>query len=495
MATMKQWIAWAERHIGQAVVGEGLRVALAGVTQGPLTVTFRLRLLRPNPSELRKLLTLGPSLAQSLHVTGVRISDTAQGVLVEVPSPQPRTPTALDLARSTRGLIVTLGLDQWRKPVAVDLRQNPALLFVGPTRRGKTQAMKATAYALATNNRPPNFGFVVFSQKREDWQAFEPCVHCWGVISDPDEAFDVLSWAAADLLQRRAKEGGNTPAVAFIVDDLINLLKRNPQLADPLGELASMGGGCGLFTLIGTQDAGSKRGTGGGDVEANITARVVYKAASATTAARAAGAGGLGIEDISTHKGDAVLILDGRPARIATAYTDDRLVTLLPSGNVFNRPWATVGRSTTRSIDVPKNGSQRLANPIERLRTGQNGKNEAVLSPATSGYGGNVEGGGEERGEPFLDSTRSPNEEERHRLRCLYAELGSKEKTYFAAWGFKNGKVATWLTEALADETQSDEEDDTFGELDISTTQGRAKLEEWKKLGKVKLGIDVTETA
>lgn len=494
MATMKQWIAWAEGLVGQAVVGEGLRVGLAGVIQGPLTVTFRLRLLQPTPANLRKLLALGPSLAQSLQVAGVRISDTAQGILVEVPSPRPRTPTALDLARSTQGFTVALGLDQWRKPVKVDLRQNPALLFVGPTRRGKTQAMKATVYALAANNRPPNFGFVVFSQKRQDWQAFEPCVNCWGVIDDPDEAFDVLSWAAADLLQRRAKEGGKTPAVVFVVDDLINLLKRSPNLADPLGELASMGGGCGLFTLIGTQDAGSKRGTGGADVEANITARVVYKAASATIAARAAGAGGLGIEDLSTHKGDAVLILDGRPARIATAYTDDRLVALLPSGDAFNRPWAAPSRSKPRSMDVPRNGSQGLANPIERAGTGQNGKNGAALPPAPTVNGGNVGGGGEEWGEPFLDSTRPPNEEERLRLRRLYAELGSKEKTYFAAWGFKNGKVAAWLTEAL-EEAQGEEDDDTFGELDLSTPQGRAKLEEWKKSGKVKLGIDVTANA
>lgn len=494
MATMKQWIAWAERQVGQAVVGEGLRVGLAGVIQGPLTVTFRLRLLQPTPADLRKLLALGPSLAQSLQVEGVRIADTAQGILVEVPSPRPRTPTALDLARSTKGFTVALGLDQWRKPVTVNLWQNPALLFVGPTRRGKTQAMKATVYALATNNRPPNFGFVVFSQKRQDWQAFESCVNCWGVIGDPDEAFDVLSWAAADLLQRRAKEGGKTPAVVFVVDDLINLLKRSPQLADPLGELASMGGGCGLFTLIGTQDAGSKRGTGGGDVEANITARVVYKAASATTAARAAGAGGLGIEELSTHKGDAVLILDGRPTRIATAYTDDRLVALLPSGDAFNRPWAAVLRSKPRSIDVPRSGSQGLVNPIERAGTGQNGKNGATLPPAPTVNGGNVGGGGEERGEPFLDSTRPPNEEERLRLRRLYAELGSKEKTYFAAWGFKNGKVATWLTDAL-EEAQGEKDDDTFGELDLSTPQGRAKLEEWKKSGIVKLGIDVTANA
>jgi DNA segregation ATPase FtsK/SpoIIIE-like protein len=231
-----------------------------------------------------------------LQVEGVRITDGAGGILVEVASPRPSSPTALDLAQATRGLTVAVGLDQWRRPVVVNLRDNPALLFVGPTRRGKTSAMKGAAYALASRNRPADVGFVVLSQKREDWTIFEPASACFGLVSDPADVVDVLQWAAGDLLQKRAKEGGSKPAFVFVVDDLVNLLKRRPDVADPLGEIASMGGGLGLFLFVGTHDAGSKRGTGGADVEANITARVVFKSSSATTAARAAGAGGLGVE-------------------------------------------------------------------------------------------------------------------------------------------------------------------------------------------------------
>ena len=494
MATLKQWVAWAETRIGRVVVGEGLRCALAGVVEGPLIVTFRLRLLHPTPSSLRKLLSLGPALSQALQVDGVRISDGASGILVEVASPTPKTPTALDLAGATRGLTVAVGLDQWRKPVAVNLRDNPALLFVGPTRRGKTSAMKATIYALARRSRPRDFGFIVFSQKRGDWQVFESSSACYGLVSDPDEAADVLAWAAEDVLQGRAKEGVRKPAVVFVADDLVNLLKRRPDVAAPLGELASMGGGLGLFLFVGTQDAGSKRGTGGGDVEANITARVVFKASSATTAARAAGAGGLGIDDLSNHKGDALLILDGNPTRIATAYTDDRLLAQLPQGQIFDRPWEASSRFEGRSNPVPRNGSQGSKNGLERLGTGQNGP---FYTPHDSDDDRLDGGAGEERGEPFLDSTRPPNDEERRRLRQLFNRLGSKEKVYRAAWGFKNGKVAAWLTEALEEEVDEEEAGEPVFEedsaLDLSTPQGRAVFEEWKNAGLVKLGNDPTE--
>lgn len=502
MGTLRQWVAWSERRIGRVVVGEGLAVALAGVIQGPLTVTFRLRLLQPSPTALRKLLALGPALSQALQADKVRITDDRRGILVEVTSPAPRTPTADELARATSDLTVAVGVDQWRKPVKVNLRDNPALLFVGPTRRGKTQAMKSTLYALARRNGPGSLRFVILAQKRADWEAFAPAAACFALVTDPSEAVDVMTWAAEDLLQYRAKTRATKPSVVFVLDDLLNLLKRSPGLAAPIGEIASMGAGVGLFQLIGTQDAGSKRGTGGSDVEANITARVVYRAASATTAARAAGAGGLGIEDLSGHKGDALLLVDGHPARIATGLSDDRLVTLLPSGDSGPPPWSN------RSIERPG-----------RARTGENDENAPVLPPLAGADVATVRGGEGERGQerpeenaPFLDTTRPPNRDERRRLRALYRELGSKEKTYLAAWGFKNGKTLDFLNQALQEEDEEEPQsnhqetdkkpgsnrnqtDDDQGEdeLDLRTESGRRLWEAMQSNGLVRLGKDSTD--
>ena len=135
------------------------------------------------------------------------------------------------------------------------------------------------------------------------------------------------------------EQGIRSPAVVIVIDDLLNLLKRVPEIASAIGEIASMGGGCGIFQLLGTQDAGSKRGTGGMDVEANITARIVYRSSSASAAARATGQGSVGVDQLSGHKGDGLLIIDDRTRRIATAFMDDALLSKLPRGQVVTSPW------------------------------------------------------------------------------------------------------------------------------------------------------------
>src|SRR5215212_7389063 len=185
MATLVQWLAWVERRMAAIIVGEGLRCGLAEVKQGPLVVTFRVRLLDPNPLHLRKILGLAPTLAQAFQVDGVRITDTARGILIEIPSPQPRTPTGQQLAQCIQGLRVAIGMDQWRCPVFVDLTHHPTLLFVGPPRRGKTSAMKSLLYALAYQPPPHQVRYVIISQRHTDWLAFEPAGGCFGVVNDP----------------------------------------------------------------------------------------------------------------------------------------------------------------------------------------------------------------------------------------------------------------------------------------------------------------------
>ena len=502
MATIRQWVAWAERKVAGVVVGEGLDVALAEVVEGPQVVTFRLRLLRPSPAALRKLTGLGPAIAQATQVDQVRITDTARGVLVELPSPAPKTPPADLLAQATKGLAVAVGLDQWRKPVVADLDLFPNIAFIGPPGRGKTQAMKSALFALASRNRPSRLCYVVASQKRSDWQAFEPAAGCMAVVSNPDEVGDLFAWAAGELLQDRARDGVNTPAILFVIDDLVALLQRSPGIAGPLGELASMGRGLRLFLMIGTQQAGSRSGMASTLVDDNVACRVVYKASSATAGARAAGAGGLGLDQLSGRRGDALFVAD-RVERIATGFTDDRLVAQLPAANWGRKPW--VGRSATRS-------SERSNAAIERPRTGQNDQNGAVLplvDPAAVGDLVVVEGESSERatladrllaGEK-LNGSRPPTAEEADALRTLFARLGSREKVYKVAWGFKNGKVAGWLNEVLSEsivEPVLSSSGDLVGELatagdclDLDDPAGRQLFDQLQRVGLVRLP-DVT---
>jgi hypothetical protein len=69
MSDMRQWMAWAEERLAILMIQEGLEVGMAQAIQGPMTVTFRLRLLRPAKASLARLLTLGPAIGQALQTS------------------------------------------------------------------------------------------------------------------------------------------------------------------------------------------------------------------------------------------------------------------------------------------------------------------------------------------------------------------------------------------------------------------------------------------
>jgi hypothetical protein len=472
MADIKQWIAAVEDRIAGVVTGEGLNARRMEVVQGPQVVTFRVRLLSPGTQQLRKMLALGPAIAQAVQVDNVRITDTGRGILIELPSPEQRTPCADQLARATSGLEVAVGLDQWRQPVTVDLDDFPNVVFVGPVGRGKSQAMRAVLFALASRNRASKFNYVIFSQKRADWTAFVPAMGCMGLVSEPDEVVRAVQWAA-DTLQERAHDGINTPAIMLVVDDFPALLQRAPAIVGPLTEVASMGRAARIFLMVGSQQAGSKNGMGATLIDDNAACRIVYKTASAGAAARATGAGGTGADQLTNRKGDALFMAD-RTERIATGYAPDSLVGTLQRAPWGRKPWDALRDATSaqnglggvqNGLERAQNGAERPRTGLELVRTGQNGlerAERAVLGAVDAANGANSGGASSEPflelvaawrgGTAKLDGKRAPTATEAQALRALFAELGSKEKVYTAAWGYKNGYIAKYLG-AVLDQT------------------------------------------
>lgn len=466
MATVRQYAAWCEKRMAATVVAEGLEVALLGVVQGPLTLTYRVRLMRPTPAALRRLLGMGDALAQALQVAAVRLTQAPGAILIEIPLPAEahRTPTASELARHTQRLRVAVGFDAMRRPVHVDLRQHGALFWIGPSRRGKTQSMKSTLYALARANAQM-FRYVILSQKRADWRAFEPAAGCMGVVSDPAEALDVLQWAAA-LLQGRAETGTGGAAFVIVADDLLNLLTAEPDLAAPLAEIASMGAGLGVHLLAGTQEGGSKRGTGGAGVENNATARILYRSSSAAAGARAAGVGGAGLEALSAAKGDALLLVDGESVRVATGIADDREIALLPASMRVVAPW----RSAT--------GAQPAATDDHQWQPAQ----PATVHPADPAGVGGAEGDTLPPVDPvamvaarvFPIERRPPSAAEAAVIRQL-AEAGeSLNSLCKRVYGGKDGKAFAWVKEALIGSVGGDSDGDS---IDLATEEGREAMQ------------------
>ncbi len=434
MSDIRQWMAWTEERLAILMIQEGLQVGLAQAIQGPMTVTFRLRLLQPSKASLAKLLSLGPAIGQALQTAQARISDSARGILVEIPSPQPRTPSAELLASHSRGLSAAIGLNAFREPVLLDFARWPHLLAVGPTRRGKSQALRSILYALSRSNPPSRLSYLILAKKREDWLAFERAASCYGLLSEPAEQERALAWLAEEELEQRAATGRKRPALFVIADDLRNISAR-AGLAGYLGEIASMGGAAGIHLILSTQTTG-KAGGLSQDLEQNLVARLIYGAADAAAGARYAGGGGFQIETVGLAPGDALLILDGQPERVATGLCQDTAICQLPAAELA-RPW-----------------QNRLE---QREQPGTAGTGLQASSSALATVEAREEGALEQQPEQAsqnslrLDAARPPTPEERALLRALYQETGSKRQTILRAYGHYNGKTFGYVSDALTE--------------------------------------------
>lgn len=494
---LQNWVIWAENKIASVITHEGLFVQVVNVIRGPMTITFVVRLVHPTPAALRKLLALGPTLAQALAVDGVRVSDSAAGIRIELPSPAPITPTVDFIIKHTTGVDVCLGMDESRQPVCVKLTDYPALAFIGPTRKGKTEGMKATLAALLTRNT--NLGAIIVG-RRQNWQQFTAFPNVLDLIGEHDVALAAAQWLNGELDRRNDAHAPHAAALVMMVDDLPYVLQSVPDIAGPLGNVAGAGGAVGLYVMVVTQFAGSKAGSGGAALEANILTKVLYRSATKQQAAMAAGKGGSGASDLTGAKGDAVLLADGQERRVATAWIPDKFWQGLPSvgqggpGGTPQRyevPWRQNGAQREADqgrSERPKNGhktaqseEERPLNGAERVKTPQNALERVQALPPTLPTVEAAEGGdlGErstrsDRSGPTTDerialrveafrhrietaqpdgplfSTKAPpSPAEAHAVKVLFKLVGSKEKLYPLVTGPKNGERQRWLAAAL----------------------------------------------
>jgi hypothetical protein len=505
-AQIARAIAHCESALAGVVVTESLAVQMLKAIHGPLTLTFKVRLREPNKRDLDRLLSLGPTFAQALAVPAVRVGEGVGELFIEVPLPPhlQRTPTGADLAQHTKGLSVAVGLDSLRSPQTVDLTQHGAAVWVGPSRRGKTQSMRASLYSLLRAN-PSQLAFMILSQKLFDWTDFSQAAGCLGIVP-ASRAAAALDWAINAMAKRAASSQRGQPVI-IIADDLLNLLSADQGLASPLGDISSQGAGLGFHLWIGTQDAGSKRGTGGTAIDNNATARLVYKPANRTAGARATGGTLENVDSLGTGKGDAIFMLDGHAQRIATGWVAPSLVSKLPQGP-YKTPWEGTrvkggagSGAGSRTVTTPPHTPQppreayvtpnvggvalepsrpvlvRAAEPARQPQPSQAEPPQAAPEPAAETWGEGQEPEVEpaepapepaDQGPAYLPNgarpqtyrlptNRPPDRGETLFIRYLYATLGSKTKTAIAAYGFKNGITMQYVSQALAKGQTTDE--------------------------------------
>lgn len=494
---MKRYVAWCEQRIKQLVIQEKLHLGLVKVVQGPLTITFLVRMIRPSKQGLQKLLGLGPAIAQALQAESVRITDSAQGVLIELPSPLPRTPNAIHLVQHTKGLQVPMGTDQWRRPITVDLHDHGAVFWIGPSRRGKTQAMKSALYCLLASN--PNLQFLVLVplRKRTDWESFTQVAGCVGIACTPDEVSLALEWMQGLLNSEKPITG----QYLIFVDDLINLQRTSGDLSEYLEELASMGAGLGFHLLVGTQAAGSKATSGGSAVEANVSARIIYKPSTSQQGARSAGQGGLDTSALTSAKGDALLLEHGFATRIATPWIDDQDIVQLPAGQLLE-PWLDMAvdtsptypeqdiRPTSSHIHSPQNISRNI-----RIYPSSHTPRSTAANPTATSVAGDGSGGYAGYKVEFpIGNARPLTEAEQDAVRHLARDEQfwhrgnvSIRRITVHVYGSRNPQREEWIKQSLEADSDAVEFDNCevraasldSNEIDLETEAGR---QQWSQL-------------
>ncbi len=500
MRDMNRYFAWIEKKLQELIEREGLHCALVRMKRGPLVITLQLRLVNPTQRDLQKLMRLGPAIAQLLQVESVRIADTAQGIMVEVPSPTPVTPNGARLARQTRGLSVAVGLDAATRPVRVNLENHGALFWVGPSRRGKTQSMKSTLYALIRAN-PDTLQFIIIASPAkvsQDWGVFAGAVGCLGIASSREEIANATGWLVTEM--NRANGVTQDRHTILVIDDLPIILKVVPQIAEDIAEIAGMGAGLGVHLLVGSQGAGSKRTSGGTEIENNMTARILFRPSSTRTGTQSAGTSGVALQHLSSAKGDAVALIDGYETRIATAWIADRDLLLLPSAEKHPPIWQNNRVSYSEQPRTSWDGAEQVLkqaagwqnnpktsqNTLEQPRTSaldvQNpaGMPESDAAGRTSAAEHVPEQAPEQaitqtiarlahcsfdalkRDNLGLDATRTPNVLEVQAIRLAFGYTQSIRKCCFIAYGHYNGKVREYVKSAIAD---------TYGDVDDGNEQ------------------------
>ena len=318
-----RFVISSDEALSKLLQGEKIPVSLTGVTYGALTVTFRLRLREFSRPNLDRLMKMEGLISQALCVESVRLMPGAGWIDCEVSSPT-RAAVSLDLlARRTSGTTVALGVDSSMQPATIDISQHGLIAAIAPSRRGKTQAIRTALYLLKRAN--PSLNIVVVAFKTEDWKAFSACAT---LIVDSQELKQFQSWLLPTMYGRAKRPVTDRWIVVF--DDLANLLTMNPELQASILQISSLGAGTGITTIVSTQFTG--KDSGGVAMTANATARLLFKPSSNMQGARDGGMAGLGLDQLSTRKGDALLVVDGDATRVATAMTDDRSIEQLRGG-------------------------------------------------------------------------------------------------------------------------------------------------------------------
>jgi DNA segregation ATPase FtsK/SpoIIIE, S-DNA-T family len=289
---------------------------VAPLWAGPQLLTFACSLgLGEDPQRVERLTG---ALALAAGAETARVARDAGKLIIEIPRPladrKPLKAGRLDKLTPPTATAVALGVTTGGRVAWLDLADSrtPHVLIAGTTGSGKTTGLHWLLYRLIRQNDPAALRFIMLDPKRGALLPFANVPHLLHPIaSSPLDMTRLLTWAE-DELDRRLDSGKRGPRVIVVMEEIADIMKRNPAAGDVLARLAQEGRGLGVHVIGVTQQPGARSL---GDALANFPARLLGRVASATLTYGAAGRGKT-MADQLLGNGDFLLIRNDATTRL-----------------------------------------------------------------------------------------------------------------------------------------------------------------------------------
>lgn len=214
----------------------------------------------------------------------------------------------------------------------------PHLLICGSTGSGKSVNIQQMLMTMMIHSKPDVLKFLIVDPKRGDFAFYKGLPY---MLADPitnmDDAMDAITYLTIIMEERSrmfentgvrdikgynkwAKENGKEilPYIVTIIDEYAQLMKKHPDVEEPIQELAQMSRAAGIHLIIGTQTPRANIITGA--IRDNIDVRIAMKVVNST-------ASYIALDDTGAEKlkkrGDMLIKRDDRVVRAQGAFISD----------------------------------------------------------------------------------------------------------------------------------------------------------------------------
>ena len=309
---METIITSTSRILIEKLAQFGVEAEVVNVNIGPIITQYE---LKPAPHvKVSRFQALADDLSLAIKSRSIRVQAPIPGrglIGIEVPNKEREVIYLKDILlseqmlRNPSKLAIALGKDIVGTPVVADMAAMPHLLIAGATGSGKSVCINAIICSILFRTTPEELRLVLIDPKRIELSGYEGIPHLiQDVVSDSEEALQVLNWAVTEMERRyellqhynvrdinsynkkikelaESEEGPieeTLPYIVIIIDEFADLIMRSGRdIEIPITRLAQLARAIGIHLVLATQRPSIKIITG--LIKANFPSRIAFQVA------------------------------------------------------------------------------------------------------------------------------------------------------------------------------------------------------------------------